>query len=367
MRKILLVFIDGLNFDLAIKKMKVLENASNSRVVPGIGFSNNIYPEMLCGTNPDEIGYFNEWSPNKEVKKKLPYYLIWLDIFRRSLYINAGIRKIILKKIFKLDFSNIPFKYAHYFKPQGSHQFRDLAGDNILNRYNFEIYDAVETGQERGKRDGFIIDELENNLSNENYLLSLLDCDSISHTTGTESDQLLAHINYLDNRLEKLFSKFIGLNPENEIYLFSDHGMVDVSQVINFNIEKFFGPMNKDKYLYFIDSTYMRVWVKDKSLLSKFKEYLSNQKFGELLSEVQREEFGLTNREFGDFIFRGNEGVMFVPNFYGGRVNKAMHGYDSYLNSQNSIFSKIDFNKTVLNLPTTSKEIYSYLHKACDE
>ena len=89
MKKVLLVFIDGLQYDIAIEKMNILKKANNSRIIPGIGFSNNIYPEMLCGKNPDEIGYFNEWSPIKDKKNKLPFYLRFLDIFRSSLYINA--------------------------------------------------------------------------------------------------------------------------------------------------------------------------------------------------------------------------------------------------------------------------------------
>jgi predicted AlkP superfamily pyrophosphatase or phosphodiesterase len=364
MKKTLLVFVDGLQFDIAVERLSILKNANNSRVIPGIGFSNNIYPEMLCGKNPDEIGYFNEWSPVKFNAKRLPFYLRWLDLFRGSLYINAGIRKIILRKILNLNFSNIPFKYAHYFKPQGSHKFRDLIGGNILHEYDFKIYDAAEvSGKKFLQRDSFVIDQLSKNMSNENYLLSLIDLDSVSHVRGMKSNDFDQHIKMLDNKLTVLFEAFTSLNSENEIYLFSDHGMCDVTRVVDFDIEHKFGRMNESKYLYFIDSTYLRVWVKDLDLMEDFCEYLENQEFGELLSESQRSEFGLTNREFGDLIFRGKEGVMFVPNFYGGRANKAMHGYDSYAQSQNSIFSSITRSKNDLKMPKTSKEMYHFLRK----
>ena len=366
MRKVLLVFIDGLQYDLAVNKLKILRNANNSRVIPGIGFSNNLYPEMLCGTNPDEIDYFNEWSPIKGKRDKLPFYLRWLDVFRGNLYLNAGIRKIILRKIFKLDFANIPFKYAHYFRPQGSHNFRDLSGNNILHDYGFNIYDSVETSEKVGKRDDYIISKLDKDLGQENYLLSLVDLDNIAHIYGVDSEDFANHLKNLDNKLEALFEKFRQLDKRNEVYLFSDHGMVNVSKVVNFGIEEHFGVMDESKYLYFVDSTYMRVWVKDKNLLGDFKEYLLDLEFGELLSEGQRKDFGLTNRAFGDFIFRGNEGVMFVPNFYGGRANKAMHGYDSYIESQNAIFSKIDLNGNDFSMPTNSKQIFHYLTKVCN-
>ena len=159
--------------------------------------------------------------------------------------------------------------------------------------------------------------------------------------------------------------KLFKVNSENEIYLFSDHGMCDVTKLVDFDIERKFGRMNERKYLYFIDSTYLRVWVKDESLMEDFRDYLANQEFGELLTENQRSDFGLVSREFGDFIFRGKEGVMFVPNFYGGRANKAMHGYDSYLQSQNSIFSNITKRNTHLEMPKTSKGMYHFLKKIC--
>jgi hypothetical protein len=358
---ILLVFIDGLQYDLAVSQMKILEKANNARIIPGIGFSNNIYPEMLCGTNPDKIGYFNEWSPLDRKKNKLPFYIRSLDIFRNYLYINAGIRKIILKKIFKLDYANIPFKYAHYFKPQGSHQFRDLPYNSILRKFNFNIYDAYETGAPRRKRDNIIIDKLTKEIQNENTFLSLLDFDSISHVYGSKSNELMRHINNLSNKLDKLFHKFKMFDNQNEIFLFSDHGMCDVDKIVNFQIESEFGPMSKDKYLYFIDSTYLRIWIKDKLLIDKFYNYLSSRDFGNLLSDDQREIFGLKNKNFGDYIFRAHEGIMFVPNFYGARANKAMHGYDSYLTSQNSIFTKINDKNPTEKMPSKSLEIYDYL------
>ena len=362
-KKVLLIFVDGLQYDLALEKMKLLKNNKSSSITPGIGFSNNLYPEMLCGTNPDDIGYFNEWSPKKNINKRLPYYLRILDGLRNLLYVNVGIRRIILRNIFKKDFSNIPFKYAHFFKPQGSHNFRDLEGNNLLYKYDFEIYDSVETTLGVGKRDFHIIDELDKDLSQNNYLLSLVDLDNLAHIYGTKSTQFLGHIDSLDQKLKVLSDKFISFNDDNEVYLFSDHGMVDVSKIVDLGtiLENRFGEMSKDKYLYFVDSTYLRIWVKDIELIQSFNEFLSLQEFGKIVSNEERIEFGLTNKDFGDIVFRGNEGVMFAPNFYGARPCKSMHGYDSYLNSQKAIFSKID-NKDLTNkLPTKSKEIFHFL------
>ena len=290
MKSTLLIFIDGLQFDSAVRNLKVLNKAKTSKLTPGIGFSNNIYPEMLCGTNPDQIGYFNEWSPVKGKSAYLPWYLRILDIFRFSVYINAGIRKIILNKLFKKNFSNIPFKYVHFFSPQGSHNFRDLEGNNLLHKKNFIIFDAAESPLGLGKKDNFTFEKIDSFIQNRNYLISLVDLDNIAHVYGTKSQNYKNHLNFLDLKINNLIKSFRLTNPDNQIFLFSDHGMVDVKSCIDFNIEKKFGPMDCDKYLYFIDSTYLRVWSRDTKFLSKIEDYLLEKDFGEIINEKERKE-----------------------------------------------------------------------------
>lgn len=359
----LLIFIDGLQHDLAIEKMPLLDSLKTSKVTPGIGFSNNLYPEMLCGTNPDEIGYFNEWSPLKNEVKKLPLYLRLLDSLRNYLYINVGIRRLVLRNIFGRDYSNIPFEYAHLFKPQGSHNFRDLGGDNLLHKYGFTIFDSVETKMDVGQRDLKSLEEINDKLEDKNYLLSLVDLDNLAHIYGTTSSEFLSHIDKLNSNLSNLVARFTSLNPLNQVYLFSDHGMVDVNKTVDFapQIEARFGKMKENEYLYFIDSTYLRVWIKNPELRFDFERFLNGSQIGEIVGDKERVEFGLTNKEYGDIIFRLKEGSMFVPNFYGARPCKAMHGYSSYLLSQKAVFAKLDKNGLEYKLPETSKGIYYFL------
>src|SRR5690606_28451955 len=99
-RRCLIVFIDGLRYDHAIERLTFLSSARVGSMIPAAGFSNNIYPEMFCGTNPDEIGFFNEWSPAEPVRpvgKLNPIRM--LDLFREQKYINAGIRVVLLRRL----------------------------------------------------------------------------------------------------------------------------------------------------------------------------------------------------------------------------------------------------------------------------
>ena len=66
----------------------------------------------------------------------------------------------------------------------------------------------------------------------------------------------------------------------------------------------------------FLDSTFLRIWSKDNRLLMEIKEFLSTLNSGHLIDEQERIKYGVTNREFGDLIFRAEEGVMFFPNFW---------------------------------------------------
>lgn len=356
----LLIFIDGLSYDEAKKNLDVLRNAKVNEIQPGIGFSNNLYPEMLAGKNPDEMGYFNEWSPIKGETKKLNFWIRALDIFREFLYINAGIRKILLKKIFGLNFSNIPFKYAHFFEPHGSHDFR-IQKEGILVDYKFQIFDAVEQEGKVGTRDKKAIEQAIKGSSKQNTLVSLMDIDNLCHIHGLHSTHVKRHINFLNKAIGKLIKTYSSIDPNVEIILFSDHGMSEVNRIESLDLEQKFGPMKKSKYLYFLDSTFLRVWSTDEKFKEAVLRYLMELDFGYVLSDKERSEFGLTNPEFGDIIFRAAEKTIFLPNFYGSRPVKAMHGYDSKLKSQKAFISQVQGTRKSSILPVKSKDVQKFL------
>ncbi|MEF8729732.1 MAG: alkaline phosphatase family protein [Accumulibacter sp.] len=362
----LLIFIDGLSFSLANERLSVLTGRKVYPITPGIGFSNNLYPEMLCGKTPDEIGYFNEWSPAALRSLPLPVLLRVADIFRKYLYINAGFRKIFLKRVLKRDYANIPFEYAHFFVPEGSHNFRDLK-DGLLKDHKFKIYDAVDVKARVGNRDVVAIDKAEANLRRENTLISLVDLDNIAHIDGLQSAKFSDHIKMLDKRIGLLVRTFLELDPEANIFLFSDHGMADVSRAVYLDIESVAGKMAYGKYLYFIDSTFLRVWVKDEQISAAIMEYLDRFEDGAILTKEERIRFGISNPEFGDIIFRANEGILFLPNFYGARYVKAMHGYDSDLVSQTAFLAEVSTVCRSSPHPRRSKDVFTYLSQCLGE
>lgn len=356
----LLIFIDGLSHSLANERLTILEGATVYPITPGVGFSNNLYPEMLSGQTPDEIGYFNEWSPAIDAPKALPAYLRLADAFRHNLYLNAGFRKIFLQRLMKRNFANIPFKSAHYFQQEGSHNFRDLKS-GLLKDYDFDIFDAVEMKARVGLRDGLAIEAAESKMRNANTLVSLVDLDNIAHINGLHSTRFSDHISLLNGRINALIARFLTANPDGRVFIFSDHGMSDVTTAVNLDIEAVLGQMELGKYLYFLDSTFLRIWTKNPSIESAATEFLRKFEYGDIVSQDERIEYGISNPQFGDIIYRAKEGVLFLPNFYGARHVKAMHGYDSRLASQTAFIASMRGEASTSHTPCRSRDVYSYL------
>ncbi|QDC99118.1 alkaline phosphatase family protein [Candidatus Methylopumilus universalis] len=328
----LLIFIDGLSFKNS-RKLSLINTFKVKKVIPGVGFSNNIYAEIVTGKTPDEIGYFNEWSLCRfPTSRKVSFYK-FLDYFRGIKYLNLAIR-LFLKKC-GFNFFNIPFSYFNMFQSNGPHHFSFFKSPNIIKDFNFLISDSSQIKKSVGKRDLIAINSLYKSYS-KNTFLSLVDLDNISHIYGVNSKQYDSHLKLLDFHLLRLINFFKTNKPLESlnIFIFSDHGMSNVTKVLALNVEHIFGKPSDFTYHYFIDSTFIRFWTYDKVFHLDILKYLKGYKYGKIINRQERKTFGITNKDFGDIIFRLNEGMMFVPNFFGVRACKSMHGYSSYSENQ---------------------------------
>ncbi len=138
--------------------------------------------------------------------------------------------------------------------------------------------------------------------------------------------------------MENLVTQFEEANPEGNVIIFSDHGMVNVDHGVNVNFEQVLGPSTPQTYLYFIDSATMRIWIYDEELKPKMEKCLQDLGCGTILSQEQRVRWGATERYCGDIVFVLNEGDVFAPSFFGLKKAAAMHGYLPDQESQQAIF-----------------------------
>lgn len=167
--------------------------------------------------------------------------------------------------------------------------------------------------------------ELAKNSKQDLLCLSLFELDSIAHSFGPNSKETKNHLNLLDSQLEELLKKF-----EGNIFINSDHGMVEVNNSIDLQkkLESSSLEFGKD-YVFFLDSGLARFWFLNKKAELEIDSILSETKQGFVLSEQEKKYFGLDFKDnrFGDKFFLLKEGTMFAPNFFQKKEIKGMHGY----------------------------------------
>jgi|GEM_PF-1167551 hypothetical protein len=366
-KKVLIIFIDSLPYFI-IKKRNLYINDLGEVVPisPGLGYSINIYAELFAGLSPDEIGFFNKWIPNTRVYESNIFKDLFFNIldYSRISPLLSRILHIIYGKLTKKgNIANIPFSYLKYFqKKENMDIFFTKKFPTIFNEFNLELCLSPFFKKRIGENDQKAYEMALNHVkSGKNVFLMLGDLDGISHIHGLESEYYNSYIEKLDQMCSTIIEEFKKENGDkSEIVVLSDHGMANVNEGIKINLERNFGKIGWNSYLYFLDSTYLRIWLMDQSLAPDIEEFLKGLKNGILLDDDLRNKYGITNRKFGDYIFILNEGKVFFPGFMGGRLVKAMHGYLPDFESQKGIFIHSNLYNVDI-APKSCKEVYNYI------
>lgn len=348
-KKNLIIFIDSLPFGYACK-MSSISKFKPVKVTPGFGYSVNILPELLGGYSPDDINYFNEWGYNGRSHFKI--FKI-LNVFRFNYYIDRIIHRLVSK--FIANVANIPFHILPYFKhKQYLPYIKGFPKQTILSEKNFNLITYNDFKGENLDKKVFIKTKKDIPYF-KNTFITFCDLDHIGHIYGVGSREYKNKINELDYYIEEL-NKITTQENYNLIVL-SDHGMVNVKGSVNIKIEKAIGKASKKNYLYFIDSTLLRVWVFNENYKEKVLNYIKKIKEGHILTEKERLKYGLVSRKFGDIIFILDEGFVFSPSFFGKKIPKAMHGYSPELESQKAF---IACNKEEIKDVNNAKDVYEF-------
>ncbi len=345
----LFIFIDSFPFSM-LEETKFLRSFFSKvlPMTPGLGYSINIHAEMFCGTLPDDIGYYNEWTYNSDFTSgsSIPWLRSLCDSRGRlpSPKLDQILHKIFAR--FGLANANIPFMYSHLFSREEKvaiNQGDKFMGDTVFsllgNRIAYCISETVK--KPKGQRDIAACEQaLQNIQKDKSIFASFVDLDSLGHFYGVGSKEYLDRIKKVDDWARELCDRFIDKGGKSEnIFVFSDHGMVNVSGGISVSPEKVLGSLGSNTYVYFTDSTIMRVWVNANRLRTKAESYLNNLECGRILSNEERQKYGIVDPKFGEFIFLIDEGLVFEPSFVNrGGLPKAMHGYDPDCISQKGIF-----------------------------
>lgn len=303
----LLIFVDALPFEKRGLFQDVVKSwdLKLSKLIPGYGFSSNQHNLLIRGLTPDQAGFFTDYSINEE-ENFGPYlnHDNWITYLYRRIQSKLGSNR-----------ANIPLGMGNLFKQSSIYP---LSSKKMLDSVTqkFHNWDVLI--------DGDAFTHLKRGTCSKNTFLIFNHIDALGHYKGIDT------IEY-EIAVEKLFlelDKYIRNNAV-EILLFSDHGMSRNPKSVKLSLEKYFGKQTGKGFRYFIDSTTLRVWCDDVKLLVRIKHYLGNIVEGSVISDIERNAYGLKSKNFGDIIFVLKNDYYFLPQYFGFGVKSktcGMHG-----------------------------------------
>jgi hypothetical protein len=343
MNDVLIIFVDSLPFHI-LSRMPLLNAATESwPITPGFGYSVNIHAELFAGLLPDAVGYFGEWtydpemSPGWKWRKVLPL----LDRIFHPYILNRGLQHVLIQGYRPGQIRiNIPLRHLDKFA---------LTGDHILDSPHtyphlslFSEFPQLKVlslpHPQKGARDRVLCHAALNAIQDAAcLLLPLSDLDGLGHTYGINGGPYLTHLDFLDTSIAELVDKYLAYHQKGHVFVISDHGMVNVKQGLTLDIETRLGKASSDTYAYFTDANLLRVWVLEEKKKDAIHAYLQQLEGGQLVTEAERQNYGLTSPHFGDFIFVLNEGLAFTPSTFARRKPAGMHGYHPLAPGQQAV------------------------------
>jgi len=370
--RLLLILVDGLPYYRVSSDLAPFLASVGVRgpLEPGLGFSINIYPELFAGRQPDDLGYFNKWGLKRAEDFAQPRRIARLaagvaDVSRLSQLASRALHKLWEGAIGEKNLANIPFQLLPFYARNPSEEVLETgAYPTVFSIWGTKLLLSYKFPGRLGEKDNRTVEEALRAMGSGASLFVLLgDLDGIAHVQGLDA-RFDAHVRRLDVWVEKLVRTFRQRHGSAaHVVVISDHGMArtDPSKAVSLRLQRRFGRIRYDTYVPFWDALMLRIWVQDQGLLSDMLDYVSGFEFGRVLSEEDRQYFGVTKREFGDIIFLLKEGFAFYPSFFGARFPKALHGYDPKLDSQQAFFGYLG--PSTVRPPRRAVEVFPLLQE----
>ncbi|MCF8057801.1 MAG: alkaline phosphatase family protein [Bacteriovoracaceae bacterium] len=333
------------------------------KIVPGNGFCER--SEIFTGKHPAETGFFTaiDLSKEKNIYSRFSPLLNILNIFLKifpSILLEKVLRRLIWEIVSKTKYPMHPYKI-----PLNILKYFTLTEDKVDMRKKgalgcLSIFDYIEQNGGRYFYDSFTAlniaqkgdDHYRINIALENadeayshYFIYLSELDAIGHKYGPESKEINKAIHEMDQKIEYLIQRFKTKAPDTQFIILGDHGMVEVEQkidaisILNNTFNKYPISLGKD-YLYFLDSTLVRIWIKDNSfkaqVLNEFRNNNELKTKGQFITKANAIELQIPyTSESPDLIWWAKSGTLVSPDFFHRREEgiKGMHGYDNSYDS----------------------------------
>ncbi|MDO8628477.1 MAG: alkaline phosphatase family protein [Nanoarchaeota archaeon] len=189
-------------------------------------------------------------------------------------------------------------------------------------------------------------------------LIHFADLDTLGHTHGPESQEIITKIQEIDNYCKEL--------DEPDMLFFSDHGMDNITE--HYNLEQQLTALGltygKD-WEYFVASTYARFWYHNEEARQKTLQLLKTIPQGTI---IDPKKYHLPENQ--ETIFLAKLGTVFSPSFFTKKMDyKAMHGWDPKQQKAFYLIKKLPAKKEathIINLMPTILDLMNIPHQPCD-
>lgn len=309
------------------------------KMAPSIGYSINVHQELFSGRVPDAVGYLGERRIRKNPNRYGLYKLrsVSSELRKISPRLDRYLRPV-WNYLLKSNTQFIPLDLIDWYDE--SIPYPLIQNDKALffNNSGWDCAIADRTGLAGEDADNKAIQLAWSYLrhSNKDIFIALLNIDALGHTYGNPSNEVESASM---NALKEYRSMVQSLDIRGELgsaYLLSDHGMSNVTRIIDLRMEYRIPGCGK-RWICYYDSLYFKAWSDSSAMLDVIKDELRTLP-GKILGSMERKRLGVTSRSFGDILFVLNEGNAFAPNFFGRGAAKAYHGYIDYGEMQYGVF-----------------------------
>lgn len=333
----LIICIDGFGRDLISKKSTpFLYKLGNENYFTELEtlFAFTEERSFFSGKTPLEHGKWMEFEKTENSVLRNP--LIRIFSFNKKLRDYMGIAFQFLKK--RTWFARtyqIPSNKLQYFD---SSIKRGLWTLDFFKNKNFVMYKwpFFVIGKNKKEKiklvfkyesDSKRLKRLFNEENGGIYYTQLMEIDKVIHKFGKKGVQTREVLKKIDNLLKRYSLKFLRDNKDAEIFLWSDHGFVDIKKYINI-IEVL--PKRK-AYLSFIAGTTAHFWFENEDAKKDVLNSLKKIKEIKLLDKKLAREYKVPlDKKYGEVVVFLEKGNYFFPNFYQKNEKEkfvSMHGY----------------------------------------
>jgi len=340
----LFIFIDALGWEILNRHPWFLKGlaADKKKLKTIFGYSSACDPSIISGMLPQE---HLMWSSFYYSPETCPYsWTKWLSFLPDAITDRSRIRHVISRFIANIhgftgyfQIYQIPFRYLPYFdyaEKRWMWGTKDglLKGKTIFDRMierkiPFYVKPSVTVSDEQQWSDAASL--IQKGCVDFAYLF-LGKLDAVMHAHGTNHPLVEETLQHFESKIRSLISEAEKNYKEIAWYVFSDHGMHNVTE--SYDLKKDIDSLNlifgKD-YAALYDSTMARFWFLNQNAREKIHSLLSKNRHGRILAREELQQFGtfFPDHRYGELIFLMDSGTLIVPSFMTKKQIPGMHGY----------------------------------------